>query len=418
MKLKKIELKNFYQFKDFTLDLTYPKGHPKEGQALEKVCFIGQSGTGKTTLLKLIRYSLNDLFSKSNNSFDFPNQTCKIELKYEYENGNFNYHPIIENAQRISGAYKTSHQIPNVQDEKNLQSFLGNARMGKRIQYFYYPAEMLYNSSMANYNTESSILIDFDEIYGATALQFIINKIKIYREQYLDFLLKLDNRIQKDNTIDYNQERKKWSEENENPVDDLAQNCLDKLLNKFHLKTKREFDEINKIDLQIINLATNQEIPFQNLSTGTKQMICTSIPLYMKIPDEAIILFDEPERSLFPDLQQMLIKYYTGFAPTCQFFFATHSPIIASQFDSAERIILQFDDAGNIFAERGHAPEGDDPNDLLTKDFMMKNLLGDKAYQDFQRYIEIKTLMRFEDNSDQKEKLAAEFLELGMKYNF
>lgn len=55
MKIKYLEANKYLQFKDFKLDLTYPKGHPKEGQPLEKVCFIGQSGTGKTSLLNLIR---------------------------------------------------------------------------------------------------------------------------------------------------------------------------------------------------------------------------------------------------------------------------------------------------------------------------------------------------------------------------
>ena len=51
MKFTKIHIKKHQQFKDFTLDLTYPTGHEKAGKPLEKVCFIGQSGTGKTTLL-------------------------------------------------------------------------------------------------------------------------------------------------------------------------------------------------------------------------------------------------------------------------------------------------------------------------------------------------------------------------------
>ncbi len=55
MKIKYLEVNQYLQFKNFKLDLTYPKGHDKEGQPLEKVCFIGQSGTGKTSLLNLIR---------------------------------------------------------------------------------------------------------------------------------------------------------------------------------------------------------------------------------------------------------------------------------------------------------------------------------------------------------------------------
>src|ERR1700744_2146642 len=54
MKVSRLEIKDVTQFKDLDIDLTYPKGHAKEGQPLDKVCFIGQSGTGKTSLLNFI----------------------------------------------------------------------------------------------------------------------------------------------------------------------------------------------------------------------------------------------------------------------------------------------------------------------------------------------------------------------------
>jgi len=54
MKISRIEIENFRQFKDLKLNLTYPEGHKKAGQPLDKICIIGQSGTGKTTLLELI----------------------------------------------------------------------------------------------------------------------------------------------------------------------------------------------------------------------------------------------------------------------------------------------------------------------------------------------------------------------------
>ncbi len=55
MKISRIEISAYHQFKDFTLYLTYPKGHEKEGMPLDKVCLIGQSGTGKTSLLNICR---------------------------------------------------------------------------------------------------------------------------------------------------------------------------------------------------------------------------------------------------------------------------------------------------------------------------------------------------------------------------
>lgn len=44
MKITRIELKDYQQFKDIDMDLTYPKEHKLEGKPLEKICFIGQNG--------------------------------------------------------------------------------------------------------------------------------------------------------------------------------------------------------------------------------------------------------------------------------------------------------------------------------------------------------------------------------------
>ena len=69
MKISHLEIKNFKQFKDLSLDLTYPKGHEKEGQPLDKICIIGQSGTGKTNLLDIIKKSVIDFSKQPTNGY-------------------------------------------------------------------------------------------------------------------------------------------------------------------------------------------------------------------------------------------------------------------------------------------------------------------------------------------------------------
>ena len=61
MKLCKIIIKCFRRFDNVTLDLTYPTGHPLAGEPLDKVCFTGLNGCGKTTLLEVLRDALNSV---------------------------------------------------------------------------------------------------------------------------------------------------------------------------------------------------------------------------------------------------------------------------------------------------------------------------------------------------------------------
>jgi energy-coupling factor transporter ATP-binding protein EcfA2 len=50
IKLCKLIIKGYDQFKDIELDFT----DPKTGEPLEKICFIGRNGTGKSKLLRVI----------------------------------------------------------------------------------------------------------------------------------------------------------------------------------------------------------------------------------------------------------------------------------------------------------------------------------------------------------------------------
>ena len=55
MKIEHLDINNYKQFSDLKLDFTYPLGHEKHGEPLDKICIIGQSGTGKTNLLDIIK---------------------------------------------------------------------------------------------------------------------------------------------------------------------------------------------------------------------------------------------------------------------------------------------------------------------------------------------------------------------------
>lgn len=117
----------------------------------------------------------------------------------------------------------------------------------------------------------------------------------------------------------------------------------------------------------------------------------------------SIILIDEPERSLYPDIQMDLMDHYQNLAPDAQFIVATHSPFIAASFEADERFILYFDEEGKVAVRRGSSPIGDDPNDLLKNDFEVNyyNKHGEEAYQ---KYISLKQEVANETDPKKKKK--------------
>jgi hypothetical protein len=141
------------------------------------------------------------------------------------------------------------------------------------------------------------------------------------------------------------EEYRKWQADNPAPLDLLAEKCLDPLLLRLGLKVKRDLDmtSIQKLSFIALQTINDQDVPFDFWSTGTRQLVQTVIPLFQLKPGNAVILVDEPERSLYPDIQAGIIDTFVKLAPGSQFFFATHSPIIASAFESWEIVELKFD---------------------------------------------------------------------------
>ena len=140
-------------------------------------------------------------------------------------------------------------------------------------------------------------------------------------------------------------------------------------------------------------------------------------PLYELDTTDSIILVDEPERSLFPDMQIDLISHYQKLAPDAQIIVATHSPFIAAAFEPEERFILYFGGDGKVAVRRGESPIGDDPNDLLRNDFNVDyyNEFGKKAYKE---YLDLRRKVTQETEPGKKKELLIELTELGDKYNF
>jgi AAA15 family ATPase/GTPase len=370
MKVSRIEIKDFQQFKDFELDLTYPDGHAEAGKPLDKVCFIGQSGTGKTILLELLREGSLNHFS----SFYKNGRQSKMEsggISFCLEQSLFKYNKTLGKGGSSSG----------LTENKELygEAFLEWYQKGER-QVIYFPFGTNAFTKNLDKDLDKTIEItikylneyyyEFNYETIISTWQDIYHQITDYKNKEADFRLKSTERLENEN-FDFKKSLESWRLENPNPLEAIAEGCLDKILNQIHLKVKTRVDSVKELNsIQIEKLDGTKTIDYEQLSTGTRQFIFTALPLHLLDSKDAIILIDEPETSLYPDIQRQIVPTYTDLAPDAQFFFATHSPVILSSFEPWEIVVLAFDNDGFVQPKKMYKGERHVDNYIANPRFL------------------------------------------------
>lgn len=61
MKLYNLNINSHHHLENLNFDFAYPIGHPNAGEPLKQIYIIGQSATGKTNILELIKDSFKNL---------------------------------------------------------------------------------------------------------------------------------------------------------------------------------------------------------------------------------------------------------------------------------------------------------------------------------------------------------------------
>lgn len=445
MKICKIYIKNYNQFKDFELDLTYPKGHPNAGQPLEKICLIGSNGTGKSTLLNIIgnaigfkhyikRNAPNSKISSIDRGInpDLP-ESYNIQIGYQ------TLDQYIGTAQPDLLASScpillTKHGKPIPFRDKSIPELLEaiSLKDNSNDLLIHVPSEgdtNTYNphNENATVNEALALFENFSFSHSVSIAnsksfwRLLIFLIKKRESDFIDFQNKEANL---DKTI--RQVQDEFDKVQPKVLNKVAA-LWDKILNKAGL----EFDvegasnpvQLTDNLLAYIRLKSSKvNIPYNQLSTGIRNFIFRLghiFTLYFgREIERGFLLVDEPENSLHPDFLYDLIDIYTGIIKNTQFFVATHNPIIAAQFDPAERFILAFNDEGYVTVRRGSTPTGDDPNDILKNDFGVRNLLGKEGLKKWEYYLELKRRIEKETDKTTKIGLLEEFMQIGQAYNF
>lgn len=130
----------------------------------------------------------------------------------------------------------------------------------------------------------------------------------------------------------------------------------------------------------------SEKIKINDLSTGEKELITKAFYLEMLQPREAIILVDEPERSLHPLWQKKIVAVYRRLASKygCQFIVATHSPHIISSVPPEDIFILgEFGENAKIIirnlGDLNRQTQGLEPNRILKEIMGVATLRDDSV---------------------------------------
>ena len=329
--------------------------------------FTGLNGCGKTTILKLLWFVNSGKISDFLHEIDFSTIFMKTD-KYEMQ--------ITNNGD----SYKTTWKSEDDGDEQDLPAVIDGLIMRRRFV-------MDFNEKFDPISEESIFFPTFRRIEGGfsmenrgprfrrgnfplkDALSDLSEDLSTKKHQFIasvstDDIISLLNKefstiVRDINDLQKNQfdkirqriKNKKNKAANEilaeiekdiNTVEQKREEAmkpftaLDNLIMKIFRKKSIEMDTITFGDS--INAISSDK-----LSAGEKQML--SFLCYNTFSKNKIIFIDEPELSLHPDWQRLLIPTLLKQSNNNQFFIATHSPFIYTKYADKE-IILSEDKGG------------------------------------------------------------------------
>jgi hypothetical protein len=451
MKITRIIVKGFQQFQDFDLDLT----DPRTGQPLEKVCLIGRNGTGKSTLLRLIDRQLRipptapakpDLFR------DGEMVVCAVKMvadaKYcwvvkdrfgtnrvltetveqtdswaRFVAGDAGDSPDLFGAALLGGGYlESQYALSGI----TLQSVQGDLVV-------YSPPDttslLPRGRRMPNASVDKALKLFakfpvFNEVGAEQVNAFwnaLIYHIKRRDQDWQDYLQRPENRNK--SVAQAEAEFQKLHPEILVEIAAVWNRILATAGLEFDYQAaKKPVQLSDNLEAYIKVRESGQRLEYNALSSGIRNFIFRLGHIFSLYFGRAVrngfLLIDEPENSLFPDFLYDLIDIYLGIVRNTQVFVATHNPIIAAQFRPEERVILEFDDRYHVKPRRGITPEGDDPNDVLTKDFDVRSIYGPEGLKKWERFLELRRLVRQTSDAVRKRALIDEYMQIGNAYNF
>lgn len=436
LRIRTLKLKSIRQFRDVTFDFT----DPKTGKPLERICLIGGNGTGKSTILRMLA-SDRVLGVPSSTPRWAGKSAADASMVVEFEHGGSTA-CLYGRPKRLTWGSRKNPLAAIGEEELDQPLPLGNSEnqnqwideMRKLVTVYCPPDSELAPGSSQITDLPSANLNDALTFLKAPPTKFMVGQDKVadFWKLLIALIKDREARLIEYNRRPENQHRtiseveREFLARNPDILNELAE-FWEPILHKAGLKFDYEkasqpVQLTDNLKAYIYLAAENAVLPYAELSTGIRGFLFRLGHLFTIFryhrDKGGIVLIDEPENSLYPDFLFDLLGHYERTAPGAQMFFATHSPIVAAQFKPEERFILEFDPDLGVKVRRGVTPEGDDPNDVLLKDFAVRTLYGEKGLASWNRFRELSRLIESESDTSARKSLLKEYLELGRTYNF
>lgn len=348
MKIKKLVVKNYKVFDHLELDFT-----DKNGQVLDTIVLAGLNGSGKTTVLELLR----DLIDGNTPQYLRENTEFKLEILFAKRNFVNHTFPNFEHNDLIyHSSFPKSEEYDILFFEyKGTQNRINDFELlGHTLDFLYGNMQFIDTIHQAIYFYANEKHIKREKGYGN-----IIEATFAADSQ----LIKLDILFAIQQTV--------FSNPDQTPRSIFTQqvNNLNKIFKNLNIKSK--LIQLSEKDMTFESV-NGQKIGFDDLSSGEKMLYFMGFTLNQYNPQDALIMVDEPEDSLHPKWQQQIVRFFNNVGSNNQVILATHSPQIIASVHPESLFVLAINDETHRVEAINMADEhkytyGVDPNRILSE---------------------------------------------------
>lgn len=409
MKIRKLTVKNYKMFDDLELDFT-----DSNGKALDLIVLTGVNGSGKTSILSLLR----KLFSEHSNRFrlkapliDFEEESSGIicneivvETELTLDQVSYLANLISEFQQKVTSKQPLLLDPSVLSQLETVKQKLSAAEKTGNLSFSYKVAENPQGLMIDTNDFLPFGILDTTKLsthFGI--LYFLANSLETKTEktstQNHDGIVQLLDIFAEKGTV----------------VDHLVKSVLLSVVENRKLTgeqaIKNRIGEIHNL-LQGIHLATQlvdisatqplfesfngKPVSIDELSSGEKQFYYRAALLNQLASAHHFLLVDEPETSLHPTWQREVVKLYRNAGSKNQVILATHSPHIIASVPPENLFVLHLDEESRqikVFnaANVGRFTKGVEPNRILQEIMGMEELRDSETQQQIS---EIANLLR------------------------